>query len=1293
MSLELRASETTGIQAIWTAWQSSEQFELEATIKKVDLREFLDTVARLRAVGLRETPQQPKLNILMPGGLRFTIVGEGAIQAYCQHGDISRVPYSVQRKERAKAGNDQVDLVDYGARIKLRREVELDKRNAKVVEMVSRWKKAPKRFRFLRRYTFIGPEGSGLRFDLSMIRASARDTKGDYIGAESLQMGDILRRPISYEIEAELDKTPGTKALESPKALISGLCLLLQGMQRSYALVRETVANEIIQVIAASTGVKAGNFPGPQPATLVRANIAPELDPNTPNIRYGNYNVTDKADGLRCLLAVGKGGRIFLADSDLKVYATGLVLADPAFVGTVLDGEWVRSNKTGEVVSRYYAFDIFTTSGGRNVTALPFLTADSDLHRLAVLKETVAALAAAVQTMKEIPANHSLFITHKKFYSTGGTAGFIFKDIGICMDAAASSPYYTDGVILTPNDAPLPVGGTSWGAQFKWKPPHDNTIDFLVAFEKEESGADKIGHKWHEDAKQMVRFKTLRLFVGGNVNPLFKDPRETILAAKPLPDTIDAERYQGVEFTPSMPSDPQASVCYLQIDAGTAAGTGADAAADLEAKTDIVYTTRTKDPISANCIVEMSYHPERQAGWRWEPIRVRWDKTGRYQRGEPRRTMNADWVANSIWSSIHAPVSEKMVRTGVMEEEEEASAAPVYYAPKKAAARDNYKVRGLAAFHNGFIKSETLLKKTLKKGNALLDLACGRGGDLLKWIHAEVGWVLGVDVVLENLVAPKDASIYGRYLEQKILHKTTPPMIFVQGDAGRNIRDTSGLIGDVDKAIVKCLYNHPGSDGAPPAAEKLRGLAANGFDVVSCMFAIHYFFGDRGSVDGLLRNIADNLKIGGFFIGCCFDGDSVYRLLSKLPEGGVKTGSEAGQDIWSIRRKYGTADEDVLPATDAGLGKSIDNFYISIGEAHPEFLVSWEYLRRRMAEIGCELLMPDELAAMRLQSSSALFSESYKATGAQYKMSRPVQEYSFLNRWFIFRRRSQGSGVKALERVEPGVAAPLVAAPVRGRRAATVSVVAEEAAPAAAAADAKAVPEQKVVISDEIAGDGVELTVKEVPAEPEPARPIFKFHSGAPLKDDLKIGRKDWARYLSTFTHSRIRDLKTPTVIYPTLEAAFAAARYQIATDKPEFGVQFFSTTGSIHQKYLKIRRAETAAGSLTEKRNFELLDEEGAAVREQIKPAEIKRSGAKWNEAKWAEGRDAIMAQYVQQRYETDTEFKRIMDAVKERNGLLVFHNGTHPTDLGGLVKTGGKIEGENKLGKFYMATVGLTA
>jgi mRNA capping enzyme, catalytic domain/mRNA capping enzyme len=1241
MSIELKSSESVAIQQLWEQWKASDQYELESCVKNVDLTSFQDTVARLRAVGLREQPQQPKLNIMMPGCLRFSIVGQGMIQAYCQHGDITKVPYDVVIKERCKKGEkDQIDLPDYSVRIKMRREIPLDKRDARVIEILGRWARTPKRFRYLRRFTFLGPEDSGVRFDLTAVRESKKDTKGDYMGSETFQMADILRRPLSYEIESEVERNDKTLAMKQPKSFLNSIGLILQGIQKSFVLVRRRVADEIIGVISAATKTRPKSFPGPQPVTLERANIALEQEPNIANLRFGDYNVTDKADGQRCLLIVAADGRIYLVDNILRVYGTGLRLEAAAatlYKGTVLDGEWIRRNKAGESVSLYYAFDIYTTAQGKNVTELPFLTTDSDVHRLAVLKETIAALSDAKQTAKDVPPSHSLLITIKTFYSTGG--GGIFRDAAACLDAAAQSAYYTDGLIFTPNNAPLPVGGGSWNDQLKWKPAHDNTIDFLVVAERTETGADKISFKYREDEKQMMRYKTLRLFVGGKMDAAFRDPRDTILNKKPLPESTRPGEYRPVEFTPQEPADPMASVCYAALDAGVADPAGATPASqDLEAKDNAIYCTRSGDPITTDCIVEMAYHPEKPAGWRWEPTRVRWDKTERFQRGEMGRTMNADWVADNIWSSIHNPVSETMIRTGNLVDE--AAGEKPYYVPKRSVSRDNFKIAGLARFHNQYIKSETLLQRTLRKGDALLDLACGRAGDIHKWIKSQAGWVLGVDKNLDCLTASKGGA-YGRYLDQLIDSKVPlPPMVFVQASSTQNIRDMTAGATDLDKRILRALYDFPEKAETPAAVEPLRGFAAKGFDVVSCMFALHYFFQDRSTVDGFLRNIADNLKIGGFFVGCCFDGDSVYKLLEKTSENGVKSGNDGQADIWSIRRMYGAGTEDVLMPTDAGLGKAIDVFFMSIGEEHREYLVSWEYLKMRLHEIGCEVLLPDELNAMKLKSSSALFSESYPAVEANCVMPDAAKQFSFLNRWFIFRRRSNGT-VKAVVREEPAVAEPI---------------------PVAAAAAS--------------------------PASED--RPIYKFYHGSPLKDELKLGRKDWARYLSTFSYSRIRDTKTPTVIYPSLEAAFAAARFQYGTDMPELGAKLFATTGSIHQKFLKIRRTE---GAIEDKRNAELLEEEGSAVRDLIKPAEIKRLGAKWNEAAWTAARDKVMGDYVQIRYDTDPEFKRIMDAIKAKNGRLVFYNGSKPSELGGVVKADGSVEGQNKLGQFYMATVGLSA
>jgi hypothetical protein len=475
-------------------------------------------------------------------------------------------------------------------------------------------------------------------------------------------------------------------------------------------------------------------------------------------------------------------------------------------------------------------------------------------------------------------------------------------------------------------------------------------------------------------------------------------------------------------------------------------------------------------------------------------------------------------------------------------------------------------------------------------------------------------------------------------------------MVFLQADCTRNIKDGSGLMSDFDRNLGSALYDIGQKVEAPPAVEALRGQASKGFDVISCMFAIHYMFKDRSSVDGFLRNLSDNLKINGYFIGCSFDGDSVYKLLSGLPDGGVKTGRDKDTDIWSIRKSYSEGVEDVLPASDSGLGKAVDVYYYSIGEEHREYLVSFEYLTKRLAEIGCELLNPDELSNMGLSHSTNLFSESHRMTGNMYIMSKTLQDFSFLNRWFIFRRHSVGKLVEPMK-------------------------VAQETTQMTAVP-----PSELIQLADAVP--------VQIPIKVQENRPIYKFSSRAAQKDDLKIGRKDWARYINTSTLSNLRDVGDPSIIYPSLDAAFASGLFQSATNKPELGPALFSINSTIHQDYLRKLREEPDAD---DKRKAQILEDELVAIRNQIKPAELKRLGVKFNEAQWSAERDDIMQHFISERYNTDSEFKRIMDAIKAKNGILVFHNGSKPGDLGGLVKDNNVIEGQNKLGVMYMRAAGL--
>lgn len=1264
MTLELRKQETEAIKALWADWKADKYslLELETTIRRVDLTGFQDTISRLRSVGLKEEPQQPKLNILMPGGLRFTIVGPGLIQEYCTHGDINRVAYSVVLKERRRAAEkpDQVDLTDYGARIKVRREIELNKRDARVVKQLQSWAKTPKQFRYIKRYTFLGPPDLGMRFDLSIIRESERDSRGDYKRAETLQLADIMRRPLVYEIEAEAERREGTKANASYNGVLSGLVLVLQGLQRSYALVRQPIAQDIIQTVAAATGAPMGKYPGPQLVTINRVNMATTQTDGVPNIRYEDYNVTDKADGLRCLLIVARDGRIYLMDGGRNVYASGLKTEVAELVGTVLDGEWIKHTKTGKAVSLYYAFDIFS-AGTSNVAALPFIAAQEaggagpSADRHTIMRDVIDKLSDAESTI-EIPVAHKLKISIKTFHSTSSEPGSIFNDIRNCLDAAKESDYNTDGLIFTPNLAPLPVGGKTWDAQMKWKPPHDNTIDFLVVFEK---GAAGPSMKWNEEERKMVEYKTLRLFVAGSMDPLFKDPRSTVLSEKELPQSmLDDDTYRPVEFKPMNPSDPFASTCFINV---TSEHVDESLTEDAGSSSNI-YCTRSKDIIVDKCVVEMAYNPEKDEGWRWEPIRVRWDKTERFLKGNV-GALNNDATADNNWYSIHNPITEDMIRTGMLVEKESDATADRAYYGKKGVKRDNYAIRGLTSFHNETIKSD-LLHKTLQRGQSLLDLSCGRGGDLWKWFNIGPSWVMGSDINLECLNTPKNGA-YGRYLDLKIKQKgRLPPMVFVQAHSTSSLRTGTAGLTELDKKILNVLYNNPGSQDAdvPPAVERLRGQAAKQFDVVSCMFALHYFFSNKDSVDGFLRNIADNLKIGGYFTGCCFDGESVYRLLSGLRSGGVKYGRDGAKDIWSIKKNYEGGSDDVLAPNDTGLGKAIDVYFMSIGEEHREYLVNWEYLVMRMREIGCELLQADEIAKMGLRDSSEKFNEAYKGVSTKFPMSKALQDYSFLNRWFIFKRRSAGTMPELGPTVEPAL------------------VIHEEAAPPPAAVAPKFATNALVATDADAAADAAKAVVGPAAVG---GRPIYKFTYNSSLKDELGIGRKDWARYISTFTKSNLQDVDNPSITYPSLEAAFASERFKIGSNKPELGPKLFGFEGNLHQKYLK----EAVA---SEERKYELLEDEGREIREMIVPTYIKKTlGAKWDETAWLGKRDNVMTAYIRQRYEKDPDFRMIMDAIKAKRGILVHHNGSRPSEMGGVVK-GDVIEGQNKLGLMYMAAAG---
>jgi hypothetical protein len=443
------------------------------------------------------------------------------------------------------------------------------------------------------------------------------------------------------------------------------------------------------------------------------------------------------------------------------------------------------------------------------------------------------------------------------------------------------------------------------------------------------------------------------------------------------------------------------------------------------------------------------------------------------------------------------------------------------------------------------------------------------------------------------------------------------------------------------------------------------------------MFSLHYFFKDKATLEGLLRNLSETVKVGGYFVGCCFDGHSVEALLRDLPVDGVKRGTEDSTDLWTITKKYEGAE---LADNESGLGKAIDVNFISIGESYTEYLVSFPYLEERMRDYGFELLTAEELSTFALRESTNMFRESFDmaaSTGRTFPMSATVKQFSFLNRWFIFRRRTTGLGAAAPSATFASVL-PVQAAvpPLQAADVPRLELV-EDVEPAAGT-------ESTEGTEGEEGDEGLGLVLADGPA--------FQFYHKSAAKDELKVGDKMWKRYLSTFAPFTFKDPANPAVTYSCLEAALGSAKFAIASNKPDVGPQIFSEAGSIHQK-MELRKRELTGGvrALSSEEAAMFMEEEGNAYKDAMKPAAIRKVGAKMNEEAWLAAEDRVLNEFVRQRFEGDKHFKEILEAVSSVKGRLVYYTAGGSTSLSGAVKSDGTIEGANAYGRALMRLVGL--
>ncbi len=1013
--------------------------------------DYDNVVRRLLSLGFTRSPADyflrifneyvdPKTGVTKMSNVRSEIQGIARISQYCKNDsptdNYGSTIVRFEQKSFFRNGDRPqypVDFEDFNFRVSLNQEKSLSTGSGLARGTLEKWNDTKKTFRYVSRCTLRSPDYP-VRIDVSVVKSSKRQGR-NLVPEYRFKDSGVLEAAQYYEIEIEIDNAKvgvGTQ-FSTPQLLGAALRkvikFVLSGIQSTNYPVSYPEQDRVIddymallwgkddKVTSRRRRVYPKNFVGPSSYTLQMQNIAPiNEDAIIPNVR-NNYTVTDKADGERKLLYIAEGGKIYLIDTNMNVQFSGAKTPKSDLFNTLIDGEHIIHNKEGEFINLYAAFDVYYVKG-KDFRGMHFAPTGEDAEEASRSAYRLPVLTSVVKGMEAVsivPDTISpIRIEVKTFYSSSATQN-IFQACGFVLRKETDGlfEYETDGLIFTPADMaagasspesepPKPIKVT-WEHSFKWKPPQYNTIDFLVTMKKNTDGSEFVGNVFQggvdtSAATQLTQYKTAILRVGfderkhGYQNPCLNVIEDDIPS---FGNKDDDEGYRPLQFYPSNPADFDAGICNILLRPG---------AAD-----DKVMLTEEGQVIEDNMIVEFRYDMDKEGAWRWVPLRVRYDKTADL-RGGGRNYGNAYHVANSNWHSIHNPISAEMISTGVGIPDELAD-DDIYY--NRVTGKTG--TQGLRNFHNLFVK-KMLITSVSRRGDTLIDLAVGKGGDFSKWILARLKFVFGVDVARDNIENRIDGAC-ARYLNYRKEFRSVPRCLFVVGNSSVNVRNGDAMITEKGKQITQAVFGRGAKDAAAlgQGVYKAYGVGEDGFNVCSIQFAIHYMFENQQTLQNFLRNVSETTKVGGYFIGTSYDGDSIFKLLSSKKEGESVAIMEDGSKLWEVTKRY---DRDEFQSDSGSLGYAIDVYQDSINKVFREYLVNYDYLTRLLENYGFVLLGRDEYLEKGLPASTGLFSELFGSMmneikrnkrarneyGQAAEMTAGERSISFLNRYFVYKK-------------------------------------------------------------------------------------------------------------------------------------------------------------------------------------------------------------------------------------------------------------------------------------------------
>lgn len=854
--------------------------------------------------------------------------------------------------KKIKDKENYVDLSDLNIRVRLSEENELSKKELEELTNLTYQNGSRITFRMKDRVTFyvLGDEMSDefVKIDLTITKMTKQINK----------INDMVP---NYELEIEYGVNKKIKNSNALEIMFKEAELLLKVIQMSNYIITNSQEKEVIKEYSRIGGLdydKILSLDARQPLSLEIQHVTETL----PN----RYAVTDKADGDRYFLII-TNNHVYFISTNLNVKDSGIDLPKELdkYNNSILDGELIFLPSKNRYL--YMAFDclfkgsqdirkidefmdrlkhaddiinncfVFKNHKGFIIKDYTSSSSQYDINNVVnfhdkQLREFMKNLNQDLNTEKNYP-----LIRRKYFIPVSGAKPWEIYRFSAFLwdkytnDSTIEYPYLLDGLIYHPlNQAYITNAKESKLFEYKWKPPEKNSIDFYILFQRDKE-TGKILNVYDNSVDDHVKnksYKICNLYVGkkgkyGEQPTLFREEQGGYIANLFLKD-----------------GEP------VDVD---------------------------NNLINDNTVVEFYYKndPELDERFQWVPIRTRYDKTESVIRNG-RRYGNYIDVANKVWRSIINPILITDFEDLAKGNDEKSG---IYYYDKKinslrnkighdlivTATKENvyFQIKtnlavSMRQFHN-WVKSIIIYTHCHpmyqhNKSLSVLDIACGKGQDIMKFYYSKVAFLVGLDVDRDALTSAIDGAI-SRYTKFQRSKPGFPKMYFIQSDVGAllnfedQFRALKGMSNE-NRNIFEKFFS---------INEKNRTR----FDRINCQFSMHYFLKTKDTWNNFKQNLKDYLKPSGYFLATTYDAHRVADLFKDSDKYTVYYTNEKGDKriLFELVKKFPNYTENDI----IGVSNALDvhvAWFMQEGNYMTEYLVDKNFIEKELLD-DCDLELVD----------------------------------------------------------------------------------------------------------------------------------------------------------------------------------------------------------------------------------------------------------------------------------------------------------------------------------------------